>query len=143
MLKKLILSAVIALSAMTEAGAGIARCDMSSMIGETSLSDEIQRPLAPYYITGAIVPSWKDNWFVNISGGVSSFIGSPIGCEDLFGRMKPTLQISIGKWHTPAIGNRISFQGFEWKSGGLMTQKYRHWHTDLLWKVMQSFNARQ
>lgn len=141
MLKKLILSAVIALSAMTEAGAGIARCDMSSMIGETSLSDEIQRPLAPYYITGAIVPSWKDNWFVNISGGVSSFIGSPIGCEDLFGRMKPTLQISIGKWHTPAIGNRISFQGFEWKSGGLMTQKYRHWHTDLLWNVMPSFNA--
>lgn len=141
MLKKLILSAVIALSVMTEAGAGIARCNMSSLLGETSLTDEIQRPLAPHYIAGAIVPSWKDNWFVNISGGVSSFIGSPIGCEDLFGRMKPTLQISIGKWHTPAIGNRFSFQGFEWKSGGLMPQKYRHWHADLLWNVMPSFNA--
>lgn len=141
MFKKLILSSVITLSAMTEAGAGIAHCNMSSLLGETSLSDEIQSPLAPHYIAGAIVPSWKDNWFVNISGGVSSFIGSPIGCEDLFGRMKPTLQISIGKWHTPAIGNRISFQGFEWKSGGLVTQKYRHWHADLLWNVMPPFNA--
>lgn len=141
MLKRLFLSAVIALSVMTEAVAGIARCDVSSLIGETSLPEEIRRPLAPHYIAGATFPSWKDNWFINISGGVSSFIGSPIGCEDLFGRMKPTLQISIGKWHTPAIGNRISFQGFEWKSGGLMTQKYRHWHADLLWNVMPSFNA--
>lgn len=141
MFKKLILSAVIALSTMTEAGAGIARCDVSSLIGEKSLADEIQRPLTPHYIAEAIARSWKDNWFVNISGGVSSFIGSPIGCEDLFGRMKPTLQISVGKWHTPAIGNRISFQGFEWKSGELMTQKYRHWHADLLWNVMPSFNA--
>lgn len=141
MLKKLILSAVIALTTMTEAGAGIAHCDVTSILGDKTLADEIQRPLAPHYIAGATVPSWKDNWFVNISGGVSSFIGSPIGCEDLFGRMKPTLQISIGKWHTPAIGNRISFQGFEWKSGGLMTQKYRHWHADLLWNVMPSFNS--
>lgn len=141
MLKKLILSSAIALSAMTEAGAGIAHCDVTSILGDKTLADEIHRPLTPHYIDGAIVPSWKDNWFVNISGGVSSFIGSPIGCEDLFGRMKPTLQISIGKWHTPAIGNRISFQGFEWKSGGLMTQKYRHWHADLLWNVMSSFNT--
>ena len=75
---------------------------------------EISLRKKPAYISGAIIPSWKDNWFVSVSGGVSSFIGSPLGCADLFGRIKPALQISLGKWHTPSVGNRLVFQGFEW-----------------------------
>ncbi len=131
----------IALMSMPEAGANVARQSITDMLEKHSVPDDLTRPLAPTYIKGAVVPSWKDNWFINVSGGVSSFIGSPIGCEDLFGRMEPTLQISIGKWHTPSIGNRVSFQGFKWESGGLEGQQYRHWHADLLWNLTPAFNT--
>ena len=110
------------------------------MLENYSKPEELTRPLTPTFIKGAVIPSWKDNWFINVSGGVSSFIGSPIGCEDLFGRIEPTLQLSLGKWHTPAIGNRVSFQGFKWKSGELEGQQYRHWHADLLWNLTPVFN---
>ena len=100
---------------------------------------EITQSQPTTYIDRAIIPSWKDNWFINISGGISSFIGSPIGCEDLFGRIKPVLQIGFGKWHTPSIGTRLVFQGFQWKSGLLENQDYRHYHADFLWNVIPSF----
>ncbi|ERI88764.1 hypothetical protein HMPREF1981_00326 [Bacteroides pyogenes F0041] len=90
------------------------------------------------YLSGAIIPSWKDNWFVSVSGGASSFIGTPLGCDDLFGRIKPAVQFSLGKWHTPSVGNRLVFQGFEWKSGALSNQKYRYYHADLLVNLMPS-----
>ena len=52
----------------------------------------------PSYLTDVVsVSTWKDNWFLNVSGGTSAFLGSPLGCEDLFGRMKPTLAVSAGK----------------------------------------------
>ncbi len=130
----------VVLMSMPEAWANIARPNLSQMLEKQSTSEELIRPLTPTFIKGAVIPSWKDNWFINVSGGVSSFIGSPIGCEDLFGRIEPTLQLSLGKWHTPAIGNRVSFQGFKWKSGELEGQQYRHWHADLLWNLTPAFN---
>lgn len=108
-------------------------------INESSL--EVTEPQTPTYIERAIVPSWKDNWFINVSGGISSFIGSPIGCEDLFGRLKPVLQVGFGKWFTPSVGSRLVFQGFEWKSGELKNQDYYHYHADFLWNVIPSFYA--
>lgn len=99
---------------------------------------EISLRKKPAYLSGTIIPSWKDNWFVSVSGGASSFIGSPLGCDDLFGRIRPALQISLGKWHTPSVGNRIVFQGFEWESGILTEQQYRHYHADLLVNLMPS-----
>lgn len=68
-------------------------------------------------------------------------MGSPIGCEDLFGRLKPVLQVGFGKWHTPSVGTRLVFQGFQWKSGELKNQDYYHYHADFLWNVIPSFYA--
>lgn len=93
------------------------------------------------YLSDVAQYSWKDNWELNVSGGVSAFIGSPIGCDDLFGRSRAAFQTSIGKWHTPRIGNRIVFQGFSWKNGELRNQQYRHWHADLLWNLMPETSA--
>ena len=77
----------------------------------------------PSYLTDVVsVSTWKDNWFLNVSGGTSAFLGSPLGCEDLFGRIKPTLAVSAGKWFTPAIGGRLSYQGFRFKDSRLETQ---------------------
>ena len=89
-----------------------------------------------YLIDVVSVSTWKDNWFLNVSGGTSAFLGSPLGCEDLFGRMKPTLAVSAGKWFTPAIGGRLSYQGFRFKDSRLETQSYQFCHADLLWNVL-------
>jgi outer membrane protein OmpA-like peptidoglycan-associated protein len=91
----------------------------------------------PSYLTDVVsVSTWKDNWFLSVSGGTSAFLGSPLGCEDLFGRMKPTLAVSAGKWFTPAIGGRLSYQGFRFKDSRLETQSYQFCHADLLWNVL-------
>lgn len=140
MIKKIIFSIFITTSAFTHVHADAVKPKLSDAVKSATSKEELLRPITPTYIKGAVIPSWADNWFVSVSGGVSAFIGSPIGCEDLFGRVEPALQISIGKWHTPAIGNRISFQGFKWKSGELEPQDYRHWHADLLWNVMPSLH---
>lgn len=99
--------------------------------------DELLQPIEPVYLDDAIqVFTWKSNWFVDVSGGMSAFIGSPVGCEDLFGRIKPVLAISTGKWLTPAIGGRVAFQGFQFKDAMLKTRHFQHIHADLLWNVL-------
>lgn len=69
-------------------------------------------PMQPSYLDGVVTtPPWNGNWFVTLSGGVSAFLGTPLGCNDLFGRIRPTCNVAVGKWFTPAIGSRISYQG--------------------------------
>jgi outer membrane protein OmpA-like peptidoglycan-associated protein len=98
---------------------------------------ETYQYLKPTYQKGVIVTSpWNGNWFVNISGGTNAFMGTPLGCEDLFGRMQPSVGLAIGKWFTPSIGSRISYQGFNFKNSLLDKQEYHSVHADLLWNVL-------
>lgn len=104
----------------------------------------ITQPIQPVYKKGVLVTSaWRDNWFVNISGGATAFIGDPVGCEDLFGRIEPGVHLSIGKWFTPHIGTRVSFEGFQFKDANLETRNYQQYHADMLWNVLgNAYNAR-
>ena len=106
--------------------------------------EEILKPLEPTLLPNEVAYSnWKSNWFFNVSGGTSAFIGSPLGCEDLFGRMKPTLAISAGKWFSPTVGSRVSFQGFQFKDSQSQTCDYQSLHGDLMWNITPHFyNAR-
>ena len=79
------------------------------------------------------------NWFINAAGGVSAFLGNPLGCEDLFGRTRPTFHISVGKWFNPTAGGRIAFQGFNLKNHLIEQQNYYHFHSDFLWNVTNLF----
>lgn len=137
-MKKILFSMLVIFTALLDADAhSTSHAEMKQKEIEAG-QKEISLRKKPAYLSGAIIPSWKDNWFVSVSGGASSFIGSPLGCDDLFGRIRPALQISLGKWHTPSVGNRIVFQGFEWKSGVLTDQQYRHFHADLLVNLIPS-----
>ena len=72
---------------------------------------EMLRPMQPSYLDGVVVPTRKSgNWFVSLSGGASAFLGTPLGCEDLFGRLKPSYTIGVGKWF-PCQLQRAAFQG--------------------------------
>lgn len=84
--------------------------------------EEILKPLEPTLLPNEVAYSnWKSNWFFNVSGGTSAFIGSPLGCEDLFGRMKPTLAISAGKWFSPTV-----VLVFHFKDSNLRIASRRH-----------------
>lgn len=99
--------------------------------------EQMLRPLDPTYHKGVFVTSpWNDNWFVSLQGSASAFIGKPVGCADLFDRIKPTISASLGKWFTPQIGARIGYGGWQFKDCGLATNDYHHFHADLMWNVL-------
>lgn len=109
-----------------------------------SNSIEMLRPMQPSYLDGVVVPMrGSGNWFVSLSGGTTAFLGTPLGCEDLFGRLKPSYGIGLGKWFTPSVGVRINYSGFQFKDGRLYTQEYHHVHADLMWNLLGSRYARQ
>jgi len=140
MMKKFLIFTLLSMVLSINASANTV-CTADSVIRQSMPSFAgFSRPISPTYLRGAVVPSWADNWFATVSGGASAFLGSPLGCEDLWGRIKPSFGVSIGKWHTPMVGNRIGFQGLEWKNGELATQKYRHYHADLLVNLMPTFD---
>lgn len=102
---------------------------------------DLLKPTGTSYHTDVVpAPSWRDNWFVSFSGGTSAFIGSPLGCEDLFGRLQPVMNMSVGKWIVPSVGVRAVFQGFRLKNSELHNQGYRSYHADLLWNPVQGRN---
>lgn len=99
--------------------------------------EQMLQPLEPIYHKGVFVTSpWNGNWFVSLQGCASAFIGKPVGCADLFDRIKPTISASLGKWFTPQIGARIGYGGWQFKDCGLATNDYHHFHADLMWNVL-------
>lgn len=105
---------------------------------------ELLRPLQPSYFDGVVVPArGNGNWFVSITGGATAFLGTPLGCEDLFGRLKPSYSLALGKWFTPWVGARINYNGLQFKDGTLAVQEYHYLHADLLWNVLGGSYVRQ
>ena len=74
----------------------------------------------------------QDNWFASAKMGASAFIGTPQGCSDLLDRVTPSVQFSLGKWHSPYFGTRFGFQGLEMKGADLIKQSYQAYHGDLM-----------
>lgn len=99
--------------------------------------EKVQSVTTPSYLDGVLVASpWTANWFIGVSGGTSAFLGKPLGCEDLFGRLQPSWSVSVGKWFTPHIGSRVGWQGGKFKDGALDIRNFYHYHADLLWSVL-------
>ena len=104
--------------------------------------DELTKPLQPTYLDNVITTSsWGSNWFIEAKGGASAFIGAPIGCGDLFDRVMPVLQIGVGKWFTPAVGGRISYQGLKFKNADLRTMDYQFVHADFMYNLTHNLQC--
>lgn len=139
MIKKFLLLSILSLPLMAKAY----HVPMTDTIRWEILPqwEELLQPLEPAYLENAVeVSPWRGNWFVNVSGGVSAFVGSPLGCGDIFDRTKPALSVSVGKWFTPAIGTRIAFQGLQFKDALLESRDFQHLHADLMWNVLSGFS---
>ena len=101
-------------------------------------------PITPSYLDGVTSTiGWGNNWFVEAKGGASAFIGSPIGCGDLFDRVMPVLQIGIGKWFTPAVGGRIGYQGLKFKNANLKTMNYQFVHADFMYNLTHNLQCNE
>lgn len=99
-------------------------------------TEYLLQPLKPTYLKNANVASgWGSNWFVEVKGGASAFMGSPLGCGDVFDRVTPTLQVGIGKWFTPAVGGRVAFQGFQFKNAEFAKMDYQFVHADFMYNL--------
>ena len=106
----------------------------------SGINEDMLRLIEPTYLKEVAVPSaWSSNWFVGVSGGTSAFVGKPHGKGNLFDKMKPSLAIKAGKWFTPEIGGRLSFQGFQFKDASKNVRDYKMVHADFLWNVTNSF----
>ena len=106
----------------------------------SGINEYMLRQIEPTYLKEVTIPSaWSSNWFVGMFGGISTFVGKPHGTENLFDRMKPSLAIEAGKWFTPEIGGRFSFQGFQFKDASKDVSDYKMVHADFLWNVTNSF----
>lgn len=105
---------------------------------------ELLQPMQPIYLDGVVLPmSQTGNWFVSIAGGATAFLGTPLGCEDIFGRLKPSYSFAIGKWFTPSVGARINYSGLQLKDAQLFKQDYHYIHADLLWNLIGHRYARK
>ena len=112
----------------------------------TSHCNEIvfYQTLQPAYLEEVVVPTrGSGNWFVSITGGATAFLGTPLGCEDLFGRLKPSYSLALGKWFTPSVGARVNYSGLQFKDGRLSTHEYHHVHADLMWNLLGNRYAKQ
>jgi hypothetical protein len=78
---------------------------------------------------------WGSNWFLSVKGGVSAFVGKPVGHGDLFDRTTPLLNVSVGKWFTPYVGGRLAFQGLQLKDANMATCNYQNLHVDFLYNL--------
>lgn len=106
-------------------------------IVRTMRHNDALRPITPSYLKGALVSSpWTDNWFVQLSGGATAFIGKPLGCNDLFGRIKPAIGVAVGKWFTPSVGGRLDYGGMQFKDCNAFVQDYQYLRADFLYNVL-------
>ena len=139
--KYLFLSA-LCLSAMTVKANDVNTTSdsISKQVGVTS--EYYLQTLKPTYLTNVSeAANWGKNWFIEVKGGASAFLGSPIGCGDVFDRLSPALQVGLGKWFTPAVGGRVAYQGMSFKNGEFKSMNYHFVHADFLYNLTSGINC--
>ena len=108
----------------------------STRVAKVPMSELMLQPIEPTYLSDVTENSpWKGHWFLSAGAGVNVFVGNPLGCGDMFDRMKPTYTFTVGKWFTPSIGGRIAFSGFQMKDASFETADYQSIHADFLWNL--------
>lgn len=124
------------LAAMTVSASNINHNADSIYKQDTFSQEQMLLPMNPTYLKNVSeAANWGRNWFIEIKGGASAFLGSPIGCGDVFDRITPALQVGVGKWFTPAIGGRVGFQGLTFKNAEFKSMKYQLYHADLMYNL--------
>ena len=139
---KILFLSALCLSAMTVKATDVNTAS-DSIVKQVSVTSEYYlQTLKPTYLTNVSeAANWGNNWFIEVKGGASAFLGSPIGCGDVFDRLSPTLQVGLGKWFTPAVGGRVAYQGMSFKNGEFKSMSYHFVHADFLYNLTSGINC--
>lgn len=138
---KILLLSAICLSALTVKANDIYTVSDSISKQVSVTSEQYLQTLKPTYLTNVSeAANWGRNWFIELKGGASAFLGSPIGCGDVFDRLSPVLQVGIGKWFTPAVGGRVAYQGLSFRNGEFKSMNYHFVHADFLYNLTSGIN---
>lgn len=93
---------------------------LDSLHNEKIVSNALSVPLECTYLKNVCEGGhWDRNWFIEMKGGASAFLGSPFGQGNIFDHTMPVLQVGVGKWLTPGTGGRIVYQGLQFKNANL------------------------
>ena len=139
---KILFLFTLCLAAMTVKASDVSM--MSDSINkQVNVSSEYYlQTLKPTYLTNVSeAANWGKNWFIEVKGGASAFLGTPIGCGDVFDRLSPALQIGVGKWFTPAVGGRVGYQGLSFKNCEFKSMDYHFVHADFLYNLTSGINC--
>ena len=139
---KILFLSALCLSAMTVKANDVNTTSdsISKQVGVTS--EYYLQTLKPTYLKNVSeAANWGKNWFIEIKGGASAFLGTPIGCGDVFDRLSPALQVGLGKWFTPAVGGRVAYQGLSFKNGEFKSMDYHFIHADFLYNLTSGINC--
>lgn len=134
-MKKAMLISLLALSMTASAKNGLV-----DTLHQAPVDNPILHRLTPTFTTDYVqLGKISQHWFVGIQGGASAFIGKPLGCGDLFDRTTPSFNAYLGKWLTPNVGTRLSFQGFKYMNSELSKTSFQLVHADLMYNVANLF----
>lgn len=127
-----ILSVALMASAVSSDAFAYAR---TSRTHPSDVMELIYSPSVSYNKDVVESPGWKGNWFVGANGGINAFLGTPMGCNDLGGRINGQFGINAGKWFTPTVGSRLSFNGYWLSNAENKTQNGWGVSSEILWNL--------
>lgn len=139
---KILFLTTLCLSAMSVKASDVTTTS-DSIVKQVGVTSEYYlQTLKPTYLKNVSeAANWGKNWFIEIKGGASAFLGTPIGCGDVFDRLSPALQVGLGKWFTPAVGGRVAYQGLSFKNGEFKSMDYHFIHADFLYNLTSWINC--
>ena len=139
---KILFLTTLCLSAMSVKASDVTTTS-DSIVKQVGVTSEYYlQTLKPTYLKNiSEAANWGKNWFIEIKGGASAFLGTPIGCGDVFDRLSPALQVGLGKWFTPAVGGRVAYQGLSFKNGEFKSMDYHFIHADFLYNLTSRINC--
>ena len=139
---KILFLTTLCLSAMSVKASDVTTTS-DSIVKQVGVTSEYYlQTLKPTYLKNVSeAANWGKNWFIEIKGGASAFLGTPIGCGDVFDRLSPALQVGLGKWFTPAVGGRVAYQGLSFKNGEFKSMDYHFIHADLFYNLTSGINC--
>lgn len=142
MKKYIIIPMLLFLVAFTVNASPVSLKDKS--LAEVLDKGDLLIPIKPTYLTDVTTTAgWDSNWFLEVKGGASAFLGSPIGCGDIFDRVMPVMQLGVGKWFTPAVGGRLGYQGLKFKNANLQSMSYQFVHVDFMYNLTHNLQCNE
>ena len=87
------------------------------------------------------------NWFMNIGGGVTTFVGKDVNGY----KISPSVEMTVGRWFTPTVGAEFGYSGYQNKIDVEQnvpaldnidgTYGFHFVHGDLLWNLSNAIGG--